>query len=67
MEWPIILAVVIGVVIILFPLLFVWYLNVSGIYTVVRETQRRRAARKKRLRELRVAEETVVRETVRNE
>ena len=48
MEWQIILALVLAIPVILFPVAFVWYLNVSGIYTVIRETQRRRIAREKR-------------------
>jgi heme exporter protein D len=51
MEWQIILAVVLGIPIILIPVVLIWYINVSGIYTVIRETQKRRAARKKRMRE----------------
>ena len=50
MEWQVILALVIAIPIILFPAAFVWYLNVSGTYTVIRETQKRRIARKKRMR-----------------
>lgn len=52
MEWYIILALVLAIPVVIIPAVFVWYLNVSGIYTVVRETQKRRAARKKRRREL---------------
>jgi sensor histidine kinase regulating citrate/malate metabolism len=51
MEWQIILAIVLGIPIILIPVVLIWYINVSGIYTVIRETQKRRAARKKRMRE----------------
>ena len=52
MEWYIILALVLAIPVVIIPAVFVWYLNVSGIYTVVRETQKRRVARKKRRREL---------------
>ena len=46
MEWYFILAIVLGIPIILFPIALVWYLNVSGLYQVlrdVRQRQRRRA------------------------
>jgi hypothetical protein len=33
-----ILALAIGIPIILFPAVLVWYLNISGIYTVLAET-----------------------------
>ncbi len=41
-----IIAIAIAVPIILFPAAFVWYLNLSGIYTVIRETAKRKAARR---------------------
>jgi hypothetical protein len=37
MEWGTILAFAIGLPVILFPLAFVWYLNIGGIAAVVRE------------------------------
>lgn len=37
MEWPVILALVIAVAIILFPAMFVWYLNVGGLYVLIKE------------------------------
>jgi len=45
MEWYVILALVVGVAVILFPVAYVWYLNRGGIYTAVRESQKRRAIR----------------------
>ena len=50
MEWQIILALVLAIPVILIPAAFAWYLNVSGIFTVIRETRKRRIAREKRLR-----------------
>ena len=52
MEWQIILALVLAIPVILVPAAFVWYLNVSGIFTVIRETRNRRIAREKRMREV---------------
>ena len=37
MEWQVILALVIAVTIILFPAVFIWYLNIGGIYAAIRE------------------------------
>ena len=54
MEWWVILVVIVAIVVILFPVAFIWYINISGIYTVIRETQKRRAARKKRIREAQI-------------
>ena len=51
MEWQIILALVLGIPIILVPAALVWYFNASGIFTVIRETRKRRIARERRLRE----------------
>lgn len=55
MEWYVILAIVVAIPMILIPVLLVWYINASGIYTVIRETMKRRAARRRREREARVA------------
>ena len=49
MQWELIIALVVVIPAILIPVAFVWYLNVSGIYTVIRETQKRRTARKRRI------------------
>ena len=62
MAWWMILIIIVAVPLVLFPAVFIWYMNVSGLYTVIRETQKRRVARKRRVRELRMAEEAVVRE-----
>lgn len=61
MEWYIILAIVLAIPVIILPIAFIWYLNASGIYTVIRETMKRRAARQQREREARLTRETVLR------
>jgi hypothetical protein len=43
MEWLVILILVIGIPVILFPAAYVWYMNVGGIYAAIRE--KRKAAR----------------------
>jgi len=51
MEWYVILALVLGIPIIIFPAAFVWYLNVSGLYQVMRDMRQRRKRRARALRE----------------
>ena len=40
MEWEFIVALMVGVGIILFPVALVWYLNLGGIYTSIRNSRR---------------------------
>ena len=47
MEWQIVAALVVAIPIILFPVVFVWYLNIGGILSAVREARARRAVREK--------------------
>jgi Tfp pilus assembly protein PilO len=51
MEWQIIVALIIAIPIILFPVMFVWFINLSGIYAAVKEARARRAAEKKKFKE----------------
>ena len=37
MQWEVILALVLGIPVILFPAAYVWYLNIGGIVAAVRE------------------------------
>ena len=48
MEWQVILALVLGIPIILFPAAYVWYLNIGGIYAAVQEARKKKAAREER-------------------
>ena len=41
MEWQIVLAIVIAIPVILFPAAFIWYMNISGLYQVMREARQR--------------------------
>jgi len=52
MEWQIVVALVIAIPIILIPVAFVWYLNMGGIYTAIKEARARRVVRKKGASEL---------------
>jgi hypothetical protein len=47
MSWQAIVALVVAIPVILFPVAFVWYLNFGGIYAAVKEARARRAERKK--------------------
>ena len=47
MQWEIVVALVIAIPIILFPAAYVWYLNVGGVYTAVKEARARRVSHEK--------------------
>jgi membrane-anchored glycerophosphoryl diester phosphodiesterase (GDPDase) len=51
MEWQIIVALVIAIPVILFPVAFVWYLNIGGIYAAIKEARARRIVLKKGIKE----------------
>ena len=51
MEWQIMVALVIAIPVVLLPVALVWYLNIGGIYTAIKEARARRAAREKGVRE----------------
>lgn len=44
MGWQVIVALVLTAPLILLPVAFVWYLNVSGLYQVIRDAQKRKVA-----------------------
>jgi len=50
MQWGFIVALVLAIPIILFPVAFVWYLNIGGIYAAVKEARKRKAAREEETR-----------------
>lgn len=45
MRWEFIVALVMAIPLILFPAAFVWYLNVSGLYQVIRDKWQKRVRR----------------------
>jgi len=47
MEWQVFVALVIAIPIILLPVVLVWYLNIGGILSAVREARARQATQKK--------------------
>jgi hypothetical protein len=50
MSWPIIVGLVLGIPLILLPVAFVWYLNISGLYQVLKATRERKKRRAEALR-----------------
>jgi len=44
MQWELVVALVIGIPIILFPAAYVWYINIGGAYSLIREARRKRLA-----------------------
>ena len=51
MQWELIVALVVAIPIILFPAAFIWFLNISGIITVWKESQAREKRRAKARKE----------------
>jgi hypothetical protein len=47
MDWQVLIALIIAIPVILFPAAFVWYLNLGGIYTAIKEARARKATREK--------------------
>lgn len=43
MEWQIIVALVVIIPVILVPVLFVWFLNIGGMYAILKRIRGRRA------------------------
>ena len=44
MQWGLVIALAVAIPIILFPVAFIWYLNIGGIYAAIKEARARRAA-----------------------
>ena len=53
MEWQFILALVLCIPIILLPVAFIWYINISGLYQVMRDARQRQRKRERALKEAR--------------
>jgi hypothetical protein len=51
MEWWVILVLVLVIPLVLLPVALVWYLNISGIYQVIRATRARQKKRAEALKE----------------
>ena len=48
MQWEFIVALVLAIPVILFPVAFMWYLNIGGIYHAIQDARTRRAAHEER-------------------
>ena len=45
MQWEFVVALVLAIPVVLFPVAFVWYLNIGGMAAMLKEARKRRAAR----------------------
>lgn len=45
MAWQFIIALIVAIPVILFPLVLMWYLNVGGVWQAARNSRRRKALR----------------------
>lgn len=59
MQWEFIVALVVAIPLIIFPAAFIWYVNISGLYIMLKERRKKKAAAKERTGE-RVDDQTVV-------
>ena len=50
MEWYFIVAIIVGIAIITFPIAFIWYMNVSGLLQVMRDARQRQKRREMALK-----------------
>lgn len=46
MEWQIIVAVAVAIPLIILPVAFVWYLNIGGMLSALREARAQKVAKK---------------------
>ena len=52
MQWEFVVALAMAIPVILFPAVFIWYLNVGGIFTATKETRTRGVAHGKEANEI---------------
>jgi len=50
MQWQIVVALVLAIPILLFPVAYIWYINVGGIVAAIRERKARTAAEEQGVR-----------------
>ena len=51
MDWQVVLALVLGIPVILFPAAYIWYLNIGGLYQVIHDARQKEKDRVKAQRE----------------
>jgi len=54
MEWQVVLAIALAIPVVLVPVALAWYLNVSGLYAVIRTARQRQKRRAEALRKAKV-------------
>ena len=47
MQWEFLVALLLAIPIVLIPVVFVWYLNVGGVYTAIKEGREKQTVRGK--------------------
>lgn len=47
MQWELVIALAVAIPVILFPVAFVWYLNIGGIYAAVKAARVKKAVQLK--------------------
>jgi len=52
MEWQVVLAIALAIPVVLVPVALAWYLNVSGLYAVIRTARQRQKRRAEALRKV---------------
>jgi len=50
MQWELMVALVLAIPILLFPVAYIWYINVGGIVAAIRERKARTAAEEQGVR-----------------
>ena len=48
MEWQIIVVLIVAISFVLIPAVFIWYLNIGGIYAIMKEAREKKIAREKK-------------------
>ena len=48
MDWQIIVALIVMIPVILLPVIFVWFLNIGGLFAVIKRVRERQATWRKR-------------------
>ncbi|MFC2070601.1 hypothetical protein ACFLTB_05480 [Chloroflexota bacterium] len=47
MQWELVVLLIIAIPIMIFPAAYIWYLNIGGIYLLIKEARAKRAAKRK--------------------
>ena len=59
MQWEFVVALVLAIPVVLFPVAFIWYLNVGGITVMLKEAHKRRVSRKQTGEKIAAEQKTV--------